>query len=156
MSIMNILPLFAQGAIMEAYNLTDLDTALIIAVLAVVAFVVYELVHRYKNGSEPAEDDYADNKSASENVNEEENFKKEKTINVRVGNKYAGMDTPTLVKAILKDLNLISCFHIKVRILLPGLPTRIIPESGCLTWTGADARLAILKRCHACKRSLML
>ena len=102
---MNILPLFAQGAIMEAYNLTDLDTALIIAVLAVVAFVVYELVHRYKNGSEPAEDDYADNKSASENVNEEENFKKEKTINVRVGNKYAGMDTPTLVKAILKDLN---------------------------------------------------
>ena len=84
MSIMNILPLFAQGAIMEAYNLTDLDTALIIAVLAVVAFVVYELVHRYKNGSEPAEDDYADNKSASENVNEEENFKKEKTINVRV------------------------------------------------------------------------
>lgn len=105
MSIMNILPLFAQGAIMEAYNLTDLDTALIIAVLAVVAFVVYELVHRYKNGSEPAEDDYADNKSASENVNEEENFKKEKTINVRVGNKYAGMDTPTLVKAILKDLN---------------------------------------------------
>ena len=82
MSIMNILPLFAQGAIMEAYNLTDLDTALIIAVLAVVAFVVYELVHRYKNGSEPAEDDYADNKSASENVNEEENFKKEKTINV--------------------------------------------------------------------------
>lgn len=105
MSIMNILPLFAQGAIMEAYNLTDLDTALIIAVLAVVAFVVYELVHRYKNGYEPAEDDYADNKSASENVNEEENFKKEKTINVRVGNKYAGMDTPTLVKAILKDLN---------------------------------------------------
>lgn len=105
MSIMNILPLFAQGAIMEAYNLTDLDTALIIAVLAVVAFVVYELVHRYKNDSEPAEDDYADNKSASENVNEEENFKKEKTINVRVGNKYAGMDTPTLVKAILKDLN---------------------------------------------------
>lgn len=110
MSIMNILPLFAQGAIMEAYNLTDLDTALILAGLAVVAFVVYELVHRYKNGSEPAEDDYADNKSASENVNEEENFNKEKTMNVNTkplnsDHKYAGMDTPTLVKAILNDLN---------------------------------------------------
>jgi hypothetical protein len=79
-------------------------------VLAVVAFVVYELVHRYKNGSEPAEDDYADNKSASENVNEEENFNKEKTMNVNTkplnsDHKYAGMDTPTLVKAILNDLN---------------------------------------------------
>lgn len=110
MSKMNILPLFTQGAIIDAYNLTDLDTALVLAVLAVVALAVYELVHRYRNGSEYAEDDNSDNETASSSVNEEENFNKGKTMNVNTkplnsSNKYAGMDTPTLVKAILNDLN---------------------------------------------------
>lgn len=82
MSIMNILPLFAQGAIMEAYNLTDLDTAFVLAVLAVVALAVYELVHRYRNGSEYADDDNSDNETASNSVNEEGNFNKGKTMNI--------------------------------------------------------------------------
>ena len=110
MSIMNILPLFAQGAIMEAYNLTDLDTAFVLAVLAVVALAVYELVHRYRNGSEYADDDNSDNETASNSVNEEGNFNKGKTMNINTkpldsDNKYVGMNTPTLIKAILNDLN---------------------------------------------------
>ena len=108
MSTMNILPLFTQGAIIEAYNLTDLDAALILAVLAVVALAVYELVHRFRKGSEPAEDDYTDNGSTPDSINEEDGFNKEKTMNVNTkplnsDHKYAGMDTPTLVKAILPD-----------------------------------------------------
>ena len=108
---MNILPLFTQGTIMDTYhNFTDLDTALVLVVLTIIAIAVYKLVHRFRKSSESAEDDYSNNESPSCSINEEDNFNKEKTMNVNTkplnsDHKYAGMDTPTLVKAILKDLN---------------------------------------------------
>ena len=111
MCIMNILPLFTQGTIMDTYhNFTDLDTALVLVVLTIIAIAVYKLVHRFRKSSESAEDDYSNNESPPCSINEEDNFNKEKTMNVNTkplnsDHKYAGMDTPTLVKAILKDLN---------------------------------------------------
>ena len=107
MCIMNILPLFTQGTIMDTYhNFTDLDTALVLVVLTIIAIAVYKLVHRFRKSSESAEDDYSNNESPSCSINEEDNFNKEKTMNVNTkplnsDHKYAGMDTPTLVKAIL-------------------------------------------------------
>ena len=58
MCIMNILPLFTQGTIMDTYhNFTDLDTALVLVVLTIIAIAVYKLVHRFRKSSESAEDD---------------------------------------------------------------------------------------------------
>lgn len=111
MGIMNILPLFTQGTIMDTYhNFTDIDTALVLVVLTIIAIAVYKLVHRFRKSSESAEDDYSNNESPSCSINEEDDFNKEKTMNVNTkplnsDHKYAGMDTSTLVKAILKDLN---------------------------------------------------
>ena len=137
---MIILPLFTEGLLADASNdFTNIGVLFTIVVIIVVSIaVISKFVRSNRNDSESAEEDYSDDDSEGSNLNEEQNFKKEKTINVRVGNKYAGMDTPTLVKAILKDLNckyeesvtiLISCFHIQgVRILLPGAPSKDNPR----------------------------
>ena len=74
MCIMNILPLFTQGTIMDTYhNFTDLDTALVLVVLTIIAIAVYKLVHRFRKSSESAEDDYSNNESPSCSINEEDN-----------------------------------------------------------------------------------
>ena len=81
MCIMNILPLFTQGTIMDTYhNFTDLDTALVLVVLTIIAIAVYKLVHRFRKSSESAEDDYSNNESPSCSINEEDNFNKETSI----------------------------------------------------------------------------
>ena len=112
MSTMNILPLFTQGAIIEAYNLTDLDAALILAVLAVVALAVYELVHRFRKGSEPAEDDYTDNGSTPDSINEEDGFNKEKTMNVNtkpLNTAQGGLSVAGGCRCLTKELDMIAC-----------------------------------------------
>ena len=107
MNRMIILPVFTEGLLADASNdFTNIGVLFAIVVIIVVSIaVISKFVRSNRNDSESAEEDYSDDDSEGSNLNEEQNFKKEKTINVRVGNKYAGMDTPTLVKAILKDLN---------------------------------------------------
>ena len=66
---------------MDTYhNFTDLDTALVLVVLTIIAIAVYKLVHRFRKSSESAEDDYSNNESPSCSINEEDNFNPSLTL----------------------------------------------------------------------------
>ena len=88
---MIILPLFTEGLLADASNdFTNIGVLFAIVVIIVVSIaVISKFVRSNRNDSESAEEDYSDDDSEGSNLNEEQNFKKEKTINVRVGNKYA-------------------------------------------------------------------
>lgn len=93
------------GIVDSSDNFTRFGATLLITLIASAA--IFAVVKLIRFGDKISEDD--DDVEYSRQTAPESNYT-QKTLNVKsrpinMENKYAGMDTPTLVKAILKDLN---------------------------------------------------
>lgn len=93
------------GIVDSSDNFTRFGATLLITLIASAA--IFAVVKLIRFGDKTSEDD--DDVEYSRHTAPESNYTK-MTLNVKsrqinMENKYAGMDTPTLVKAILKDLN---------------------------------------------------